>query len=81
MRFYFKKLDVIIRYTDDYNLNNLKTNKKKICLSSLNSYATRITPKKLKSLLKSDYVKFVYLDRKYKALLDIASPSLKAPYA
>ncbi len=90
IRYLLKRIDVIVKCEVDLNHNDekdiknimgslpLKKNSK---LKSVNCFHARLTPKKIKKLLEHRLVKMIYLDREYKALLDVASPSLNAPIA
>jgi serine protease AprX len=88
--FRFKKYSVIVRLEDNPDQNTKdevsrvfgsRWERKYKKLISVNSYYGRFTQKKLLKLLQNSNVKMIYLDRTCKALLDIASPTLGAPYS
>jgi len=89
IRYNLRKFNVIIRFDNDSSPESLVRNKdtrnikikKSSVFKSMNLYGARLTPKKINALLEADSVSNIYLDRKYKALMDIASPSLKASFA
>lgn len=88
--FCFKKYSVIVKLLDNIDQNSKDAiyrimgsgqqgNNKK--LTSVNSYYGRFTQKKLMKLLQHRNVKMIYLDRECKALLDVASTTLNAPFS
>lgn len=90
INFLFKRFNVIVKYKDGLNLDNMRTSSittsfwKKIKnkrLNIVNSFQARLSQKKILKLLEQDDVKMIYLNRECKALLDTAGPSVNAPFA
>lgn len=89
LRFYFKKVDVIVRIADDAGnkaetevLNIIRSKKaEKRRIKRLGLYPASLSYLKINRLLELDCVKGIYLDREVKALLDKAGPTINAPEA
>lgn len=90
LRYSYRKINVIVRLTEDCCPNdkklsakiiNEKSIKKAVKLDEIYCYPAKLSPKKISKLLERDEVKGIYLDREIKALLDKASPTVRAEYA
>jgi len=89
LRYWFKKVNVIVREADAIYpgeqdqiramLKSKRSAAKKI--KKMNCYPARLTLRQINKLLEMNSIKSIHLDREVRALLNHASPSIKAPAA